>query len=155
VTPSADQPQGLSHCDADPGCNREFRALSPYRAVFSEILANGQALTVGRRSLSRDTRNSRSNQPRATQTDREELVHCITYLRSAAGLFFGSGAEGRACPLRYVTTGRRYISRKEPGPEGWGGVGPLAALLLGHVGSAMLYRRALPLDRGASTALRI
>jgi hypothetical protein len=29
VTPSADQPKGLYHCDADPDCNRELRALSP------------------------------------------------------------------------------------------------------------------------------
>ena len=85
VTPSKDQLTRLSHCDADPGRNRELRALSPYGAAFSEMLANGQTLTVSRRSLSRDTGNARSNQARATPSDREEASG-----KPRSGFWFGA-----------------------------------------------------------------
>jgi hypothetical protein len=77
------------------------------------------------------------------------LVHCFTYIRSAAGGYFRlrQGVEGGAYPMRYVTTERRSMSRKEPRPRGLrrreliGGVARRS-----RRAQAMLPPRALPLS---------
>jgi hypothetical protein len=49
---------------------------------------------------------------------RELLVHCFTYIGSAAGGNFGLRQGAKEEHIRYVTTERRGISPKVSRPEG-------------------------------------
>jgi hypothetical protein len=48
----------------------------------------------------------------------DELVHCFTYIGSAAGGNFGLRQEAKEEHIRYVTTERRGISPKVSRPRG-------------------------------------
>jgi hypothetical protein len=76
-------------------------------------------------------------------------VHCFTYIPSAAGGYFRlkQGVEGGAYPMRYVTTERRRVSRKESRPRGLRRRGRIAGVARrARRARAMLPPRAFPLS---------